>query len=90
MALALLLAFFLAAQDKPPEKCTLSGTVVSSVSGEPLNHVEVFAEPVSGGTDATTTTDDKGNFTLVDRVLNRFGEAQSDMRESWPRLRNSI
>jgi hypothetical protein len=23
-------------------------------------------------------------------VLNRFGEAQSDMRESWPRLRNSI
>jgi hypothetical protein len=66
MALALLLAFFLAAQDKPPEKCTLSGTVVSSVSGEPLNHVEVFAEPVSGGTDATTTTDDKSNFKLVD------------------------
>jgi hypothetical protein len=55
MAPALLLVFFLAAQDKPPEKCTLSGSVVSSAS----------AEPVGGGTLAATTTDSKGNFTLV-------------------------
>jgi hypothetical protein len=66
VALTLLLAFFLAVQDKPPEKCTLSGSVVNSVSGEPLNRTEIFAEPVSGGTVATTTTDGKGNFTLFD------------------------
>jgi hypothetical protein len=65
MAPALLLVFFLAAQDKPPEKCTLSGSVASSASGEPLNRVEIFAEPVGGGTLAATTTDSKGNFTLV-------------------------
>jgi hypothetical protein len=66
MAPALLLAFFLAAQDKPPEKCTVSGSVANSVSGEPLNRADVFAEPVGGGITATTTTDGKGNFTLVD------------------------
>jgi len=62
----LLLAFLLFQQDKPPEKCTLSGSVASSASGEPLNRVEIFAEPVGGGTLAATTTDSKGNFTLVD------------------------
>jgi hypothetical protein len=66
VALTLLLAFFLAAQDKPPEKCTLTGSAVNSMSGEPLNRTEVFAEPVRGGTVATTTTDGKGNYTLVD------------------------
>jgi protocatechuate 3,4-dioxygenase beta subunit len=66
MAPALLLTLLLAAQDKPPEKCTLSGAVVSSVTGEPLNHVEVAAAPVTGGVAATTITDAKGNFTLVD------------------------
>lgn len=66
VAFTLLLAFFLAAQDKPPQKCSLSGSVVNSASGEPLNRAEIFAEPVLGGTVATTTTDAKGNFTLVD------------------------
>ena len=65
VAFTLLLAFFLAAQDKPPQKCSLSGSVVNSASGEPLNRAEIFAEPVLGGTVATTTTDAKGNFTLV-------------------------
>ena len=72
MAPALLLAFFLAAQDKPPEECTLSGSVVSSSTGEPLNHVEIFAEPVSGGAPATTVTDGKGNFTLIDLVPGQY------------------
>lgn len=67
---ALLLAFFLVAQDTPPETCTLSGSVVSSVNGEPLNHVEVIAEPVGGG---TSTTDGQGNFTLVDLKGRRNG-----------------
>jgi hypothetical protein len=66
MALALLLAFFLAAQDRPPEKCTLSGSVVNSASGERLSRAEVFAEPVAGGATATTTTDANGSFALID------------------------
>lgn len=65
MAPALLLALVLAAQDKPPEKCTLSGSVVSFATGEPLNHVEILAEPQQGGAPSTTTTDSKGNFTLI-------------------------
>jgi hypothetical protein len=72
MTLWLLLAFFLAPQDKALEKCTLSGSAVSSVSGEPLNHVEVSAEPVGGGAHATTTTDTKGNFTLADLVPGQY------------------
>ncbi len=66
MAPVLLIALFLPAQDKPAEKCTLSGSVVSSVTGEPLGRAEIFAEPIGGGTSSTTTTDSKGNFTLVD------------------------
>src|ERR1041385_4850233 len=44
VALLLLLAFALSAQEKPPETCVLSGTVVNSVTGERLNKVEVRLE----------------------------------------------
>src|SRR5580693_8821378 len=71
-ALVLVLALFLALQDKPPEKCTLSGSVVSSATDEPLNHVEIFAEPIGDGAPATTTADGKGNFTLVDLVPGQY------------------
>ncbi len=59
----LLLAFFFA----PPETCTLSGTVVNSVTGAPLNKVELRAELVNGedAGSAATTTDANGNFTMV-------------------------
>jgi hypothetical protein len=55
-----LFAFVLAAQDKPPEQCSLSGTVVNSVTGEPLSKVELKLE------DAVTTSDAKGHFAMVD------------------------
>ena len=65
--LILLLAFSLYAQDKPPEKCTISGTVVDALTGQPLNKVDVsldtrgepYGEPV-----ASAATDAKGNFTV--------------------------
>jgi protocatechuate 3,4-dioxygenase beta subunit len=68
VALLLLLAFALSAQDKPPEGCTVSGTVVDSITGEALNKVEAALEPVarSNGPRLYTTTDDKGRFTLTE------------------------
>jgi hypothetical protein len=59
----LLLAFFFA----PPETCTLSGTVINSVTGAPLNKVELRAELMDGedAVAASTTTDTNGNFTMV-------------------------
>ena len=61
------LAFFFALQDQPPDKCTVSGVVVNSVTGEPLNKVQVLAEK-AGDRDhapASTITGAKGEFTLV-------------------------
>ena len=61
----LLMALFAAAQNAFPEKCTISGTVIHALTGEPLHRVQILAE---GGSSTTpfTTTDAKGNFTLVD------------------------
>jgi len=64
----LVLAFAMAAQDMPPQMGTLSGTAVNSVTGAPLSKVELRAIPagVRFAPMASTTTDAKGNFTLVD------------------------
>jgi protocatechuate 3,4-dioxygenase beta subunit len=64
----LLFAIVLSAQDKPPEKCVLSGTVVNSVTGEPLNKVELALEEVdrTNRLPAVTTTDAEGRFSMVD------------------------
>jgi hypothetical protein len=53
--------------DQPPEKCALSGTVVNSVTGEPLGKVELALEPVERGANyvAGTTSDAQGNFALA-------------------------
>jgi hypothetical protein len=67
-----LLAFFLSAQDRPPDLCELSGSVVNSVTGEPLNHLQLFADPLEGGPTARTATDAKGNFTLIDLKPGRY------------------
>jgi protocatechuate 3,4-dioxygenase beta subunit len=65
--LPLFLALVLAAQDKPPDPCTISGTVVNSVTGEPLNKVDLALEGVgSQFFRAASTTDASGRFTLVD------------------------
>ena len=71
----LLLAFLFSPQDKPlAEKCTLSGTVVNAVSGEPLNKVQVVAEGTGDDSRSTlfTTTDTKGNFSLTDLAPGQY------------------
>jgi hypothetical protein len=40
--------------------------VLNSVTGEPLNRVQLFADLMEGGPAARTATDAKGNFTLID------------------------
>jgi protocatechuate 3,4-dioxygenase beta subunit len=62
----LLLAFLFNPQVSTPEPCALSGTVVDSLTGEPLNKVEIVLEPVGHETHiATTVSDAKGRFALV-------------------------
>lgn len=70
--LPLLLALFLIpqdnpAQDKPPEKCTLSGLVTDSATGATLNKVEIFVESLQNPREpvATANADAKGNFSLA-------------------------
>jgi 5-hydroxyisourate hydrolase-like protein (transthyretin family) len=63
----LILALLLAQQTTPPEKCSLSGTVVDSTTGQPLDRVRVVAEHRHGDEPgASTTTDAKGEFELVE------------------------
>jgi hypothetical protein len=66
--LVLLLPFLFAAQGKSPEKCGLAGTVVNSVTGEPLKKVQILAEPLGkpGAPAYGTLSDDNGNFKLVE------------------------
>jgi hypothetical protein len=61
------LLLLLLVQDKPPEKCTLSGTVVNYVTGEPLDKVEITAEGAGprGGGAGVTTSDAQGHFSLT-------------------------
>src|ERR1035438_1806961 len=56
----LLPLLLLHAQDKPPEKCAISGTVVDAVTGHPLNKVDLTLEPSAIG----ATTDAKGVFII--------------------------
>jgi len=68
---ALLLAA--AAQDQPPQTCTLSGHAINSVTGAPLGKVEVLAEAADrDAPPASTTTDAKGNFTLVELPAGQY------------------
>ena len=72
MTRIVLLAFLLSAQDRPSDLCELSGSVVNSVTGEPLNCVQLLADPMEGGPTARSATDAKGNFTLVDLKPGRY------------------
>jgi hypothetical protein len=67
MQAVLLLPLVLLAQDKPPEKCTLAGTVVNYVTGEPLDKVEITTEGFGsrGGSAASATSDARGRFSLA-------------------------
>ena len=67
--LLLALAFpALQAQDKPPEKCSLSGTVVNAITGEALGKVDLALEPTAARSrvSAVTVTDAEGHFAMVD------------------------
>ena len=68
MTSLLIVALLFAQQTAPPpEKCTLSGTVVDSITGMPLGKAIVVAERGNGGDDdASTTTDAKGHFVMID------------------------
>jgi hypothetical protein len=67
-----LFAFLFSAQDRPPDLRQLSGSVVNSITAEPLNHVQLFADPVEGGPPARTSTGAKGNFRLIDLKPGRY------------------
>jgi hypothetical protein len=56
------------AQEKPPDRCTVSGTVVDSVTEKPLGKVDIALIPTDRGAHdtAATKTDAEGRFTLVD------------------------
>ena len=66
MSLPLMLALFLPFQVVPSDECSLSGTVVDSVTGAPLNKVELRLEPVTHQSVpvAVTTTDAQGRFAM--------------------------
>ena len=50
-----------------PDKCVLAGTAVDAITGAPLSKVEVIAQHLGGREPgASTTTDGKGNFRIVD------------------------
>jgi uncharacterized surface anchored protein len=64
----LILALFLPWQNQPSPKCSLSGTVVDTVTGEPLNKVDLRLEPLDREAThvAVTKSDGEGRFALVD------------------------
>jgi len=68
MSPVLILALFLPFQATPSDKCSISGTVVDSVTGAPLNKVELRLEPMDRQTTpvAVTTSDAQGRFAMVD------------------------
>jgi hypothetical protein len=70
--LSLAVLFFF--QSRPPEKCSLSGTVVNSVTGEPLNKVDLWLEPIDRQAThvAVTQSDAEGRFALVDLDSGRY------------------
>jgi hypothetical protein len=70
----LLLALFFLAQDKPPQVCSLSGSVTNNATGAPLNKVELIAEAIDshGNPPASTLVDAKGNFTMIDLPAGKY------------------
>jgi hypothetical protein len=66
----LLLAPAAFAQEKPAELCAISGTVVNSVTGEPVGKVAITAESEHV---LFTTTDAAGHFSLEGVPPGRYG-----------------
>jgi len=74
LLLAIALLPQLQAQDKPPEKCSLSGTVVNSVTGEPLSKVSLALVPLVGANRVAfvTATDAEGRFAMIELEPGRY------------------
>jgi protocatechuate 3,4-dioxygenase beta subunit len=73
MSLLPILALFLPLQAAPADRCSLSGTVVDSVTGAPLSKVELRLEPVDPPAPAAVTaTDAQGRFAMVDLDPGRY------------------
>ena len=72
--LPLLFILLLPWQNLPPEACSISGTVVNSVTGEPLNKVDLLLEPLDSQATqvAVTESDAQGRFALVDLEPGRY------------------
>ncbi|HMD69945.1 MAG TPA: ATP-binding protein [Bryobacteraceae bacterium] len=78
--LILLPAFLLHAQDKPPGKCAIPGTVVDALTGKPLNKVDVWVDkdgeehfrPTASG-----MTGAEGNFAIAGLKPGRYSLAGS-------------
>lgn len=74
MSPLLILALFLPLQNQPSAKCSLFGTVVNSVTGKPLNKVDLRLEPLNRQAThvAVTKSDGDGRFALVDLDPGRY------------------
>jgi hypothetical protein len=73
-AIPVVLAFVFLAQEAPPTG-TIAGTVADAVSGAPLGKVSVRVLPAGAGLGAqvaTTTSDAKGNFKLVNLAPRQY------------------
>jgi hypothetical protein len=71
--LGCILAFAQAPGVKPPDvnpgdQCSVEGTVVNSVTGEPIKKTAVILSPVSPGTNPYGTTTDAAGHFLIDEV----------------------
>ena len=74
MLLAIAWSALLHAQDKPPEKCSLSGTVVNSITGELLSKVSLALVPLGGASHLAfvTATDAEGRFSMVELEAGKY------------------
>jgi hypothetical protein len=70
----LVLALLAAVQETPADKCSVSGTVVDAVTGQPLGKVEIQADGLGNDETPTpfTTSDAHGSFTLVNLPAGTF------------------
>jgi hypothetical protein len=69
----LLLVLLFTPQDRPADKCTLSGTVVNSATGQPLNKVRVQVEAVGDEqAQGFASTDAQGQFAVPNLDPGRY------------------
>jgi hypothetical protein len=70
----LILPLLAAAQNIPADKCTISGTVVDAVTGQPLSKTEIEVDGLGSDSVPTpfATSDGKGNFTIVDLPTGQY------------------